>query len=647
MSSNQETFEDFPQDDGLWVVKHIDQFQQAHLKTRSTAVKVMLQRLPPMNNLQFSYMIEKDAQEILGRRRGGPWLQLEFADILVGSLPLISVGFVFKNGVKVGELPRSRHIISLLPGATEPEEVEAGQEVPKPAYWDPKLPHRTLNPSEYAGVVDHNSRNVLFSKSRLVVFTRRSKDGKEVFVIPRTTIFKAFYAQHSEIAKAFCSGPWSHALEKVICLNDLESGLKTESINNGEQWNIVLRTLVPDDYAGLLAVLYFDDYARSRAEMIHARSLQDRNMDPRKPWYASAQIPFQAIHNRLDLAVKCLSLKPSYYTEEDGERRKIQKYLVTEICGSNWPKQYPPIGITRTNDGTGSSNPQAVAEPAPYQKRPETKESDPTTTVNQNHDANANASTTKLGGSEWAWLDQGPVTEKLQKLSSKRYEGKVSAPDDDDGNRVSPGAHTHEKDTLPKAETKTLVRIPNARFEHIVQVLDQLRQAHSISRITEVPPRRPGQLSDRNGRRCWKFIDEESLRHGGRPRAGWRAIYPDPGVRRNANYRTALVLSLEINGDKHYWIEIECRAGDGYRSVLLSDILGDVQGTLETTLDVIAEAKGRDLEEHIQMTFQDGLRVNTYRHHYAEDRKSLTIESIKNFLTKAVGITPEGGEEAA
>lgn len=638
MSSNQETFEDFPQDDALWAVKYLDQFQQPHTNTRSTAVKVMLQRLPPMNVQQLANLTVQDCQDILGKRHNeAAWPQFEFLEILVGSLPIVTVGFVFKNGVKVGELPRSRHVISLQQDETDSDEVEAGQEIAKPPNWGENIPHRALNSYEYAGIFDHTKRNIFFSKSRLVVIPRRSGKNKEIFVIPRMTIFKSFYAQHTEIAKAICAGPWSRALEQIICLSDLESGLKTESVNDGEQWNIVLRTLVPDDYAGLLAVLFFDEYARACAESIYTRSVQDRHGNPRSPWFASAQIPLQALQGRMDLAVKCLALKVRYYTDEAGKRCEIRKYLVTEICGSTWPKQYPPIGISRTNDGTTGTNSEAVSNPAPYPKRPKTKEGDPSTTVSQNNDANANTSTTQLKGSEWGWLDEGPITKKLQKTNSKKYEGKPRA-SEDDGNQVSPGAHTHEEDALPKAETKTLVRVPNARFEQIVQILEQLKQVGFISEIFEVAPRRAGQMSDRNGRQCWKFIDDESLKNGRGPRAGWRAIYQSPNSRRNANYRTALVLAIQINGASHYWIEIECRESDGFRSVLLSAVDGNTHIILEATLDVIAEAKGRLLKQRIDEFFtQESIQVETYRHHYDEDRKSLTLESVHKFLLMVTG----------
>lgn len=636
MSSNQEAFDDFPHDDAFWVVKYIDQFHQAHLHTRSTAVMVMLQRLPPMSLEQLVSLTVGQCQELLGRRRNDAWPQIEFVEMLVGGLPLLSIGMVFRNGVKAGEMPRQRKVLSLLPFELDTEEFEAGQEISRPPGWGQNLPYRILNSFEYAGVFNHASRNIFFSKSRLVTFTRRVRGGKEIYVIPRMTIFKAFYAQHIEIAKAICAGPWSRALEQVICLNDLDSGLKTEAVSDGTQWNIILRTLVPDDYAGLLAVLFFDRYGRGCAESIYTKSLQDRQGNPRSPWFASAQIPIQVFTGHLNLTLKSIELRSWRYLDAEGEKSEIKKFLVTEISGCSWPAHYPEIGVSRTNDGTDSPDPEPVQLAKPYRAPPKSKEGNQSTTITQGEDANLKTSTTTMKGSEWSWTDGAPVVRKLQKLHSKKYQGEPRFAPDEDGTLVSAGAHTHEKEALPKAEAKTLVRVPNARFEHIVHIMGQLKQDGVIAEIIEVAPRHPRQMSDRSGFKCWKFIDAESLQNGKGPRPGWRAIYPSSGNRRNANYRTALILALDSGGATHYWIEIECRDGDGFRSVLLSGLKNERHSALEATLDVIAEAKGRQLKAKLDNAFAyECIRVATYRHHYDEERKQLTKESVQKFLTSA------------
>jgi hypothetical protein len=68
--------------------------------------------------------------------------------------------------------------------------------------------NRILNLWEYSGITDFPSRQVQFSKSRLAVFRRLNGTGDtDTYVVPRMTIFKAFYAAHSVLANAFAADP--------------------------------------------------------------------------------------------------------------------------------------------------------------------------------------------------------------------------------------------------------------------------------------------------------------------------------------------------------------------------------------------------------------------------------------------------------
>jgi hypothetical protein len=103
---------------------------------------------------------------------------------------------------------------------------------------------------------------------------------------------------------------------------------------DGYQWNVVLQTQVPDPFAGILAVLQFDDYGSVCARAIHTKAMEDRRLDRRASWYASAQIPLQVRTGKLELAVKHLQLR-SRREHVDGQWREHQKFLVTDISGSS------------------------------------------------------------------------------------------------------------------------------------------------------------------------------------------------------------------------------------------------------------------------------------------------------------------------
>lgn len=638
MPNNQEVIEGFPNDGGCWVIKWIDEFRLAHARTRSTSVVVMLQLLPYPSAADLVKLNPTDCPGLLGKKNGGEWPKFVFAKVLIGSLPLLTIGSVFQNQVKVGELPWLLRRLSFLPGQLDEEEVEAGQLVTPPKDWPKEFPYRMLNPSEYVGLIDHKKSElgqVSFTKSRLAIAVRRSGRHEEIFIIPRTTIFKAFYAPHSEIAKVFAGAPWTTSLPGVICLSDLESGLRTESINDDKQWNIILQTLVPHEFAYLLAVLMFDRYGRTCAEAIYTKSLQDRNGAPLAPWYASARIPYRAIREPFSLSVKCLQLRHRFYKDEEGQSREIRKFLVTEISGSSWPTHYPIIGWEKANSGETSANSEAVELPRPYQARPRSKESNLDTKIDAEHDAHTASSVTTIRGGEWNWLEGTPPKIKLVKESSKRYQGK-HVEVDDPSDVVSTGAQTSESATVSKGEAKTLSRVPNARFEQIMRVFDMLVEDKTISAALPRGPRRQGQSTDRNGHPCWRFIDEETRTRGLRPRAGWRLLERGGPGMRDAIYRTALVVELEIDGAPHYWFEIECRPKEtGYTSTLLSNVVGDAHDILEVAIDIIAEELGRNLKDVLGNAFiSDGIRVDTYRHHYTHDRTKIEADTVRKFLQR-------------
>ncbi len=636
MSNNLENFEGFPKDGSLWMVKYIDQFHQAHERSRSAAVQVLLQKLPEMSEDTFGQLGVDECKRLLGRRYGASMPEFTFGRILVGTLPVVSIGDVFRDGMKVGELPKQRRKIYLLPGDSDAERFTAGQDLPRPPGWTVPAAPKILNPSEYAGMFDHTGHGVFLSNSRLLKFGRREQYLPVTYLIPCTTVFKAFYAVHTELAKAFSAGPWQSSLQEVISMKRTGGGLITESIDDGKQWNIVLQTAVPNDYAPLLALYLFDSYGQACAQAIHTMALQDRQGHARRPWYASASIPIRAVREPVELLCKCLELKSSKSFDELGEPVELRKYLVTEICASTWPTHYPPIGLSRTNAGDSSAHPEKLERSAPYATRPKTKESDASTSVAQDCDADKYSTNITLRGSEWGWLGTGPITFKLQKASSKKYEGGLAL-SGKDSDVVSTGAATSEYHTLAKGQAKTLVRVPNSRFEHIVEALEALKRERFIDSIDIVRAHRPGQGTDRNGRQCWKFIDEDSRLKGRGPCAGWRSVYQGAKGHRTAYYRTALVMRLGIQKEQHYWIEIECRETETYWSVLLSNLGMAAHDFIAATLDAIAERRAVKLKIGLSEDFTGAdVTIATYKHRYDKSRKKIVPESLKDFFAKSI-----------
>lgn len=627
MSGEQHQITEFPEGDDLWLVKWIDEFRLPHLKTRSASVGVVLQQLSARDFTELDSLKANQLSHILGRGKEAGAPVFKIPRVMVGSLPVLEIGQIFQNRVKVGQLPTSMATILIYPTVpTYEAEVTMEQEVPPPPWWKKGFPHKTLNAYEYVGLW-------AMGKSRCDVIRRREGIHIHEYIIPKTVIFKAFYGLHTEMAKAFCNGPWSKRFEDVICMHDFESGLKTQKVNDGKQWNIVLETLVPNAFAYPLALLFFDDYARKCAEAIYTRSQQDKNGKADAPWYASAKIPYFPIREPFNMRVKCLPLPVRTAIDDDETKYEIRRFLVTSIVGSSWPSHLPIVGIGRRNSGIKGEVQVPDGSRPPYVRINEGEKEGIQTTIDGTSDADTNTAVKKLSGEEWIWLNE-PKSTKLTKNSSKKYEGNRPVKQDS-GDRVSTGEHTHEKDGLGKGQATTLVRSPERRFEQIIKILDQLKTEGILTSIREVPAPNAWQQTSRGGRSCWSFIAEETAKLGKRPGRTWRIVDYSTENSKNAVYRCALVLELEINGRCHYWIEIECRKKDGFRSPFLSNLGSNYRGVIESAIEIIAIEKGKNLEEKLKSGLSDGsMRVDSYKHYYpSKDHSELDISSVRRFLT--------------
>ncbi|MEP7371698.1 MAG: hypothetical protein ABI659_05655 [Nitrosospira sp.] len=625
MSSGQEKILEFPDDDAFWLVKWIDEFRIPHLGTRSASVGVILQKLPFTKIQDLHALRAEDLLQILGHRNKDQTVQVfRQKPVMPGILPLLYIGEIFHKKVKVGELPTRRARLGLLNGGQEGIELALGEPIQAPPGWKKERPHYLLNKYEYStSTVFH-----MMPRSRCLII----KHGGITYVIPRMTIFKTFYACHTELAKAFCNGPWPERLQDVICLSDFESGLKTEAVSG--QWNVILQTLVPDRFAELLALYYFDPFARACAESIYSKSLQDRGARMQEPWYATAQIPFMPSTKKLSLDVRGFQLRSWYKDKEEGGVER-QKFLVTEIAGCTWPNYIPDIGYERSNSGQKGARQTWAEGSRPYKKTPQGQPSGPDTGVDSEHDADANSPATHMNAAEFSWLNP-PRKHKLQKNSSKQY------PDSDDppprptpDNKISTGGHSHQQDTNGKGEAEITVREPEKRFDHIYEVLQSLADKKFITSMQVYPCPIHGKRIWRGSHDCWSFTDE-SRKHGYRPRRGWRLVEYDAEDFRNCKYRSALVIKLEINSKPHYWIEIECRSKEGgYRSPLLSNINGDATQIIAEALEIIVEKNGINLKPPLNHILgEQGVVAHCYKHIYeSKDSAKLDIDSVKRFLS--------------
>lgn len=627
MSSGQEKILEFPDDDAFWFIKWIDEFTIPHLGTRSACVSVVLQKLPFAALSDLVELTDEDLLQILGQRTNKDQTVEVFKPhpVMPGTLPLLYIGAIFHKKRRVGELPTRRKRLELLNGGQEGSEVRLGEKIPAPPRWLEKVPHYLLNKYEYSMV------SYKMPRSRCLVIRR----GNTTYVIPCTTIFKTFYACHTELAKAFCNGPWPNRLQDVICLSDLESGLKTEIESSG-QWNVILQTLVPDRFAELLALYYFDPFAKACAESIYSKSMQDRGGRMQAPWYASAQIPFKPSMKKLRLDLRGFQLRSWKYKDEEGVDVEREKFLVTEIVASTWPDYIPEIGYERLNSGQVGATQTKVEGRKPYKKTPEGQPSNSDFEVDGTQDAAASSSTTHMNAAEFGWLNP-PKKRKLKKISSKRYTDLGGPPPSPkSGSKVSTGEHTHQQDTQGKGEAEIIFREPEKRFDHIFQVLESLTKNNFINSMQVYSCSLPGKQIRRGNHDCWSFIDEASRKYGYRPRRSWRLAEYDAENFKNCKYRSALVMKLEIGSKPHYWIEIECKGKEGgFRSPLLSNVNGNASEILMAAMEIIVTEKGVNMKAPLNSILgEQGVIADCYKHFYeSKDSAKLDVDSVKRFLS--------------
>jgi len=626
MLTSEYKIKEFPDGEDYWLIKWIDEFQLAHLKTRSTSVGVILQKLKAKDVTELNSATTADVPSILGKDVQENIPIFSTLRVLVGTLPLLQIGQIYKNGILAANLPTLTEILTWSKG-DEDIEVTLGQETKSPAGWKPGLPHKILNAFEYFGLLRSGAN---MGRSRCQVITAKTDSGIDEFVIPRTTLFKAFYAQQTEIAKAFCRGPWSQRFKDVICMSEFQSGIKTKVSHEGRQWDLVLETLVPDKYLAPLALLYFDDYARKCAESIYTASLQDRAGKMHAPWYASAKIPYLPKNEPFRMVTQCLPLKPWGLTKSTGNQ--YRKFLVTSITGSSWPSHLPPLGLGRRNMATTSDNQISRNEPAPYSSgRPRSNKA---VSLNSGHDARRHSSIIHVDSEDWIWLT-APKIERLTKESSNAYEGARKRSDECDDLHASLGEHTSQADSLTIAETVPLKREPQKRFEQIIQILHEMRDAGKVEAIRVVSSPRRWQQTECGGRSCWSFITERAAIQKRKTGKSWRILeYASSGTKEHI-YRSALVLELIYGGAKHYWIEIECRKKEhGFRSVLLSNLGDEYLELIGLTIDIVAEVKGIKLERELSHSLSEfHVEVASYKHRYESQTDSnLDAVSVRQFL---------------
>lgn len=616
------SFVEFPTE-GYWVVQWMDGYQQNRGEENSTLVDVTLRRL----NIRTEAEVlgrRASAENIFARpsahQRAAGEAEPEFRIIptSVGSLPLLCNGAVFRGQSFIGRVPTRRYTLN-LPRAEDSDGCFK-QTI------EHKEPQGPLNPAGMQKTALNQFQYALPQSAKPSQVLILYADGVE-YVIPRQVIFQTFYAAHTNMANAFCNGFWRDTASQVIEFRPLENGLLTREVPDLKEWHIVLKTLVEDDYAPMLALLWFEPYARACAELIHSERLREIKQTESKRtapwdrgrWHCSARLPFRPEYS-LTLEVEGYELKRWPYNETP------RKVLVTKILSANAPVYAWFIRNERENSGIESDNHNPGGR-VPHGPRGGTKggNSGGTPPITFETDPDKRSMVHNSSSEQFFW-SSGWRMEKLAKSSS--VSGTRSTTPSPEAKNLSstgnPGGGT-------KAADQHNARVPVMDVsERFSDILDALEQLSGVVQHCVFFPSSDAAKEHRGSSICWNFLNAQERGNTHlRPRYGWRVLTRNP-----RKYRAALVVSIDYQGQRGMLFDIECRPSDGGFCWAVLVGAPKSEAFVFAVLSMIAQGEGRNLDESLAEYAQEhGCRLHKYMHQTKTE--SVNGEKVRRFDQEA------------
>jgi hypothetical protein len=609
-------FEEFPAGDSYWLVKAVDRFRAPHAMTESASVGILLQEVDENLGRRTSRLKHDQIASLLGLSSGGTPPTFRVARIHVGSLPSIRTGQIYQQKSYRAELPTQTRTLKLPKAEKSMRAVQLDEQLPPPAGWNPRMPHRLLQSGEY--FVEPNWR-----AQRVATMT--TSEGHEV-VIPRIAIFQRFYGPHSEMADALTSGPWDEVRHRLLCDKELASGLQTRDAVELGEWHLVLQTLIPDDFRWHIALFNFDPYAQRQVRTLHSESLVQRHGRSDGEWFCTATLPFNPEYP--------LTLRVKGYELTKTRARPNGAFLVTSILGASAPTYVPDLAWERTNSGATGNEIVPIDGPRPYgNKGSRNPRNDPLPRVGAEHAPPTNAPVTGFVTDTFEWL--GVQKErKLEKESSKQYSDGASGGTPP---QPGPGPDSTAKPVSGGQAGASLrmaakVRPAVVQFENLLHCLASLKQSGAIDDFDIVQPDDPAQRAERGGRIVWDLIEKEVLDEGVRPKRGWRMLAGRAGRDEIPAGRTVLITEVKRKGESCLLFEVEYRQKEsGFLLAALSlprERSSARQPICKAMLSNIISSEGKHLDvaaRQVAAAFPP-IRGGATKHQFVVDEKGTRLE---------------------
>lgn len=425
----------------------------------------------------------------------------------------------------------------------------------------------------------------------------RIQRGDEIIIIPRYEIFRFFYGCHSEIAKAVTSDLWAHSRDRVVDPHPLKNGLVTRINPTTGAYEIILRPRIPNDYAQMLGILYFDPYAVTCANSIFGFSVKDRSLSDWRHYHHAARVPFHGLrHHPLRMTVLGWWMPGLPRT-----------FWVSSISRFRVPDYIPPVWYQRDNGGDRSGKCAELRSAAAPPATPPALPVDADDEVFQDVSADARKRLKHWEAPSVSWESRQCQRrlDKPEHIQSDGTGGQASPgkADLDETSAVSPGASTSGS-TLPhslQVEARVSASLP--RFRSLLSILEDMKQRGRIDAYEPIAPRDVWQRQRVGNIPCWHVVAANEMVMDQFPRNGWgmpRCRDSDSSTLAHRYPRCVLIVRIRMDDAVVHWIEIECVGGEGYHSVVVTGISeADEAQVLPLIIISIRTHKGRCLDDRI------------------------------------------------
>lgn len=606
-----------PQLDGLWLIKWIDRF---HLGSdaESPKVDVLLQKLPFQTLKELRRLSAVEITEILGKRVGidSSVPEIRCVPVLAGYLPKMSVGAVVQNGNVVACLPGETRSVFLTKETPWNAEAKLSSDHEPPDGWSSGIKYKVLNKFEFQlGGVEN------FLESRCVVFSYNDAE----YILPKMAIFRAYYGWSSKLVDAICSSFWPDAITNLVSFSDYESGIKTGVDEESGVWRIVLQVGLSRYMGPLLALLWFDDFGRSKASAIYSDGLKQnegRRGGAGNKWFVNADIPHRFEPRPFEMDLQVLRLRPLRPSMADEEK---PRYLVTSIVGSSWSLPEQKIEVELHLSGAKGDEQRDIDSDRDGHRPRQPVDGDPDAIGVSTSDPYSGDSVNIFYAHPFEYINT-PQWKPQRKASSVRLPPAATPISTGPSSLLSAGIPTHGDVSPSPAEIQSKVRARSQQFEFLVRALDEIRENEVIDSCSVLSPfAEVGLTVMRNGMPCWSLLTRKDRLAGKVPREGWEVVFDEwiwsgEVKTRERHARCVLIFHLKKGAKEILLMEIEPRLA-GPTFPMFAVALNDESSVADIipVLKAIRENGGVfDSAEELSAAFSsmNPIKIDTSKHSY-------------------------------